>query len=52
MAQMKHSVFSSFEQIRLIEMELDILKHQASLTPEQIERDRLRSEKPDSLPPL
>ena len=53
MAQIRRSVFSSFEQLRLIEMELEILKHQASLTPEQIEQDRKRSEKPQGeLPPL
>lgn len=33
MAQIRHSVISSFEQLRTIEMELDILKHQAQLTP-------------------
>ena len=53
MVQIKRSIFSSLEQLRLIEMELDILKHQASLTPEQIEQDRKKSEKPQGqLPPL
>ena len=53
MAQIKRSIFSSFEQLRLIEMELEILKHQASLSPEQIEQERKRSEKPQGdLPPL
>ena len=33
MAQIRHSILSSFEQIRTIEMEIDILKHQAKLTP-------------------
>jgi hypothetical protein len=35
-------------------MELDILKHHASLTPEQIAENKRRSEKPEpgSLPPL
>ena len=36
MAQIRHSVLEAFEQLRTIDMELDILKHQAKLTPEQI----------------
>jgi len=52
MAQIKISIFSTFEQLRLIDMELDILKHQASLTPAQIEEERKRSEKPENLPPM
>lgn len=34
MGQIKKSVFQSFENLRLIEMETQMLKHQASLTPE------------------
>jgi len=44
----------SFEQLRLIEMELEMLKHAASLTPEQIAANDKRSKAPEpgSLPPL
>lgn len=54
MAQIKKSILISFEQLRLIEMELDLLKHQASLTPEQRAANDERSKKPEpgSLPPL
>jgi len=34
MGQIKKSIFVTFEQLRLIEMETQMLKHQASLTPE------------------
>mmetsp|Transcript_18477 Transcript_18477/g.31624 ORF Transcript_18477/g.31624 Transcript_18477/m.31624 type:complete len:127 (-) Transcript_18477:548-928(-) len=33
MAQIKLSILTSFEQLRTIEMESEMLKHQASLTP-------------------
>ena len=35
MMQMKHSIMTTFEQLRTVEMELELLQHQASLTPEQ-----------------
>jgi len=34
MAQIRKSILSSFESLRLVEMELEILKHRESLTPE------------------
>ena len=45
MAQIRRSILISIEQLRLIEMELDLLKHQASLTPEQIAENDKRSKK-------
>ena len=54
MAQIKHSIVTSFEQLRLVDMELDLLKHQASLSQEQIAKNKAMSQKPEpgSLPPL
>ena len=54
MAQIRQSVCTTFEQLRLVERELDILKHQATLTPEQIAANEKASSKPEpgSLPPL
>lgn len=44
----------SFENLRLIEMELQMLKHKASLTPEQIaENERVSAIRdPKDLPPM
>jgi len=52
--QIKHSIIATFEQLRLVEMELEILKHQATLTKEQIESNQKKSAKPEpgSLPPM
>ena len=47
MSQIKKSIFVSFEQLRLIEMELQMLKHKASLTPEQIAENEKKSAKMD-----
>ena len=54
MGQVKQSVFVSFENLRLIEMELQMLKHKASLTPEQIaENERVSAIRdPKDLPPM
>mmetsp|Transcript_31591 Transcript_31591/g.48298 ORF Transcript_31591/g.48298 Transcript_31591/m.48298 type:complete len:87 (-) Transcript_31591:356-616(-) len=54
MAQLKRSVIASFEQLRLVEMELEILKHRATLTPEQLKANEQMSMKPEpgSMPPL
>ena len=54
MLQIKRSVMISFEQLRLVEMELEMLKHQASLTAEQRAANDQRSKAPEpgSLPPL
>jgi hypothetical protein len=35
MAQIRHSVLACFENLRTIEMEMELLQHQAKLTPEQ-----------------
>ena len=50
----KRSILITFESLRTIDMELDILKHRAQLTPEQIEANKAKSAKPEpgSLPPL
>ena len=50
----RHSVIGTFEQIRLTEMELDLLRHQSSLSVEEIEENKKSSLKPEpgSLPPL
>lgn len=44
----------TFEQLRVIEMEIDVLKHRSKLTSEQIAENERRSAKPEpgSLPPL
>ena len=54
MAQIRQSVITCFEQLRLIEMEKDIHRHAAQLTPAQIEANKRASERPEpgSLPPL
>ena len=54
MLQIKRSVMITLEALRTIEFELEMLKHQASLTPEQIAANDLRSKPPapGSLPPL
>jgi len=54
MMQIRQSVVNTFEQLRVVEMELEILKHQATLSPEQIERNVQRSKKPEpgSMPPM
>jgi hypothetical protein len=54
MGQIKKSVFQSFENLRLIEMETQMLKHQASLTTEQIADNEKKSapRDPKDLPPL
>jgi hypothetical protein len=54
MLQIKRSVMISFEQLRLAEMELEMLKHAATLTPEQRAANDNRSKEPapGSLPPL
>lgn len=54
MLQIKRSIMISFEQLRLIEMELEMLKHRASLTPEQVAANDQRSKAPTpgSMPPL
>ena len=54
MLQIKRSVMISFESLRTIEFELEMLKHQAGLTPEQKAANDLRSKPPapGSLPPL
>lgn len=54
MGQIRKSVFVSFEQLRLIEMELMMLKHKASLTPEQVAENERKSavRDPKDLPPM
>lgn len=54
MMQIRQSVMTSFEQLRLIEMEVEILKHQATLSAEQIATNEKKSARPPpgSLPPM
>ena len=54
MAGIIHSVYTTFEQLRLVEMELQILAHRAGLTEEQKAENERKSQpaEPGSLPPL
>ena len=54
MAGIIHSVYTTFEQLRLVEMELQILAHRAGLTEEQKAENERKSRpaEPGSLPPL
>lgn len=54
MMQIRHSVMETFEQLRMVDMEMQMLRHRASLTPEQIAANEKRSAKPEpgSLPPM
>lgn len=39
MAQINQSILTTFEQLNLMKQEIEILKHMATLTPEQIKQD-------------
>ena len=47
MAQIRYSIMHTFEQLKMVEMELQILAHKASLTPEQIAENEKRSAQQD-----
>ena len=54
MTQIKLSIMQTFEQLRLTDMELEMLKHASSLTPSQLEENEARSQPipRDQMPPL
>lgn len=54
LAQIQKSIYETFEQLKMLEMETEILKHRAGLSPDQIAKNEQRSAKPEpgSMPPL
>lgn len=50
--QIKLSVMAALDQLGMTEMELNVLKHRASLTQEQHEANRKRSERPEQMQPM
>ena len=50
----QRSVIQTFEQVKLVEMEVQIFKHKATLSPEQIAANEKKSLKPEpgSMPPM
>jgi len=51
---MQKSILETFEALKMLEMETEILKHRAGLSPDQIAVNERKSAKPEpgSLPPL